>query len=90
MLKTREAGGVNIKTVSPAANAERTALSGEVTRNLDHLEGELTELLINTQKLYGFLPDNVLLDIAKQLRIPPSRVWAVATFYNRFRFEVKK
>ena len=88
MLKMREAGRSKIKTVSPSASAERTALPGETTRNRDYPESELTELLINTQKLYGFLPDDVLLDIAKQLRIPPSRVWSLATFFDMFRFEV--
>jgi bidirectional [NiFe] hydrogenase diaphorase subunit len=49
----------------------------------------LLEVLHTAQELFGFLQDDLLLYIARQLKLPPSRVYGVATFYHFFTFKPK-
>jgi len=44
----------------------------------------LIEVLHKAQELFGFLSTDLLLLIAHRLRLPPSRVFGVATFYHIF------
>ena len=46
----------------------------------------LIEVLHATQQLYGYLSKPLLKTIAHKLRLPPSRVLGVATFYHLFRY----
>src|SRR5690348_17380034 len=47
-------------------------------------QDSLIEVLHKAQELFGFLEDDLLLFISYKLRLPPSRVYAVATFYHFF------
>src|SRR5512138_595953 len=49
----------------------------------------LLEVLHNAQELFGFLSVDVLRHVGRSLRVPPSRVYGVATFYNFFSLEPK-
>lgn len=52
-----------------------------------HFAGDaLIEVLHAAQQIYGFLSPLLLQDIARKLRLPPSRVLGVATFYHLFHF----
>jgi bidirectional [NiFe] hydrogenase diaphorase subunit len=44
----------------------------------------LIEVLHKAQELFGFLDDGLLMFIAQNLKLPPSRVYGVATFYHFF------
>lgn len=44
----------------------------------------LIEVLHAAQELYGYLPKDLLKTVARKLRLPPSRVQGVATFYHFF------
>jgi bidirectional [NiFe] hydrogenase diaphorase subunit len=44
----------------------------------------LIEVLHKAQELFGFLDTDVLRHVARGLRLPPSRVYGVATFYHLF------
>jgi bidirectional [NiFe] hydrogenase diaphorase subunit len=46
----------------------------------------LIEILHAAQQLYGYLSRPVLSKIARTLKLPPSGVLGVATFYHLFRF----
>ncbi|QEH36982.1 NADP-reducing hydrogenase subunit HndA [Aquisphaera giovannonii] len=46
----------------------------------------LIEVLHTAQELFGHLEDDLMLYIAHGLRLPPSRVYGVATFYHFFTF----
>ena len=46
----------------------------------------LIEILHAAQQLYGYLSRPILKKIARSLKLPPSRVLGVATFYHLFRF----
>jgi bidirectional [NiFe] hydrogenase diaphorase subunit len=49
----------------------------------------LIEVLHTAQELFGYLAPDLLLHIARSLRIPPSRVYGVATFYHFFSLDPK-
>jgi bidirectional [NiFe] hydrogenase diaphorase subunit len=49
----------------------------------------LIEVLHTAQELFGHLDPDLLRSIARSLRLPPSRVYGVATFYHFFSLEPK-
>ena len=44
----------------------------------------LIEVLHKAQELFGYLEDDLLLFISYRLKLPPGRVYGVATFYHLF------
>jgi bidirectional [NiFe] hydrogenase diaphorase subunit len=44
----------------------------------------LIEVLHKAQELFGYLSNDLLITIAQSLRLPPSRIYGVATFYHFF------
>ena len=50
----------------------------------------LIEILHTAQQLYGFLSPWLLDRIARGLKLPPSKVLGVATFYHLFRFAPRR
>jgi len=56
-----------------------------------HNSGDaLIEILHTAQQFYGYLSQPILKTIARGLKLPPSRVLGVATFYHLFRFTPSK
>jgi len=53
-------------------------------RRLGYAGHALIETLHTVQESFGYLDTEALSFIAKALRVPPSRVYGVATFYNFF------
>src|SRR5208283_1186700 len=49
----------------------------------------LIEILHTAQNSFGFLPMNVLAFITKELKLPPSRVYSMVTFYHFFSLKSK-
>jgi len=49
-----------------------------------YAQDALIEVLHHAQQLFGYLDDGLLLYIARKLKVPPSRVYGVATFYHFF------
>ncbi len=49
----------------------------------------LLEVLHRAQELFGFMQPDLLMYIARRLKLPPSRVYGVATFYHFFTFKPK-
>jgi len=47
---------------------------------------DLIPILQQVQTEFGYLPEEVTLEIAKFTRVPESRLYAVASFYAQFRF----
>ena len=52
-------------------------------------DGSLIQVLHHAQDVFGFLPKEVQLYIAKKLDIPPSKVYGVVSFYSYFTTEPK-
>ena len=58
-----------------------------LTRILEEFKnkkGALIPILQRTQDIYGYLPKEAIASIAKQTRIPLSRIHGVVTFYAQF------
>lgn len=49
--------------------------------------GDLIPILQKVQKHYGYLPQDVLMEISRLTSIPASRIYGVATFYEQFYLE---
>jgi bidirectional [NiFe] hydrogenase diaphorase subunit len=47
----------------------------------------LIEVLHKAQELFGYLEDDLLLFVSAKLKLPPSRVYGVATFYHFFQLK---
>ena len=47
---------------------------------------ELIPILQQVQREFGYLHEEAMLGIARFVRVPESRVYAIATFYAQFRF----
>lgn len=54
-----------------------------------HRHDTLIEVLHKAQELFGYLDNGLLIFIAQHLRLPPSRVYGVATFYHYFTLKPK-
>lgn len=48
--------------------------------------GALIPVLQVAQEIYGYLPEEVMRYIARDMGIPVAEVYGVATFYSQFRF----
>ena len=53
-------------------------------RRLGYKNHALIETLHSVQESFGYLDTDALTFVAKALRMPPSKVYGVATFYNFF------
>lgn len=51
--------------------------------------GALIPILHEAQNIYGYLPPEVLHEIAKGLNMPEAEVYGVATFYSQFSLQKK-
>ena len=61
----------------------------QLDRILSRYSGERSELipiLQEAQESFGYLPEEVMLRVAKFLRLPESTVYGVGTFYAQFKF----
>ncbi|MBM7854795.1 NADH-quinone oxidoreductase subunit E [Desulfohalotomaculum tongense] len=50
-------------------------------------KGALIPLLQEAQEIYGYLPGEVMQYLSKELKIPFSKVYGVATFYAQFHLQ---
>jgi bidirectional [NiFe] hydrogenase diaphorase subunit len=76
----------NTEAAQPAID-ERVAMLDKSLRRARYAQDQLIELLHVAQDLYGHLSDDVLLHLARELQLPPSMVYGVATFYHLFVFD---
>jgi bidirectional [NiFe] hydrogenase diaphorase subunit len=53
-------------------------------KKLQFRQDALIEVLHKAQELFGYLEDDLLMFISYKLKLPPSRVYGVATFYHFF------
>jgi len=72
----------------PSGDSRFTLLDRAITRS-QHRQDSLIEILHTAQELFGYLSEDVLLYVARSLKLPASQVFGVATFYNFFSLEPK-
>lgn len=77
---------VAVTTATPAAPSRDNRLKMlDATIRRHHQQPDaLLEVLHTAQELFGFLDRDTLRHVGHALRVPPSRVYGVATFYNFF------
>ena len=63
---------------------KRFKLLDAALRRQQYQPESLLEILHEAQGLFGFLPEDVLVYVGRGLKLPLSRVYGVATFYNLF------
>jgi len=73
---------------APARDNREKMLERAMTKH-NYSGFALIEVLHTAQGLYGFLTMPLLNTIARKLKLPPSRVLGVATFYHFFQLEPK-
>jgi bidirectional [NiFe] hydrogenase diaphorase subunit len=66
---------------------ERYKAIDRTVKRFNCRQDALLEVLNTAQETFGYLPEEVLSYVARQLRVPLSRVYGVATFYHMFTFE---
>ncbi|HVG96744.1 MAG TPA: NAD(P)H-dependent oxidoreductase subunit E [Chloroflexota bacterium] len=81
----RTAGGGPGANAPAAAGIDRRArlVEGALRRHQERPDA-LIEVLHAAQNAYGYLTPELLWHVARRLRLPPSKVYGVATFYNVF------
>lgn len=70
-------------TTHPSGDKRYKVLDVTIKRH-QYQQDALIEILHKAQELFGYLEDGLLLYIAHSLKLPPSRVYGVATFYHLF------
>ena len=70
--------------VPPPSDDKRWRVVETAMRRQGFETAALIEALHAAQETFGFLDDAALRYVATSLRVPPSRVFGVATFYNYF------
>jgi len=66
-----------------------TELVEQIIDRYDADTGMLIPMMQDLQAEYGYLPVDRLHDLSRQLEVPLSRLYAVATFYSSFRLAPK-
>lgn len=74
---------------STAVRDNRQKLLERAMSRYQYSGSALIEVLHTAQELFGYLSPELLSTIAHKLRLPPSRVLGVASFYHFFSFAPK-
>jgi NADH-quinone oxidoreductase subunit E len=59
----------------------------EVLKEWREKKGNIIPLLQQTQEIFGFLPQEQMVEIARTTGKSPAQIYGVATFYAQFRFQ---
>lgn len=72
---------------TPSSHDARFEQLEATLKRHQYRQDALIEVLHAAQKLFGFLEPALLHFVAHKLKLPPSRVYGVATFYHLFTLE---
>jgi len=81
--------GASGASVGHPSGDRRFKLLDAALRRQQHQPEALLEILHEAQELFGFLSEDVLTYVGRSLKLPLSRVYGVATFYNLFTLQPK-
>jgi bidirectional [NiFe] hydrogenase diaphorase subunit len=71
-------------TPAPPSDDKRWRIVTATMRRHGFGTDALIETLHSVQEAFGYIDDDALRFVARGLRVPPSRVYGVVTFYNYF------
>lgn len=71
-------------TVAPSSGDKRLRILDATIKRHLYRQDALIEVLHAAQQLFGYLEPGLLTNVARQLKLPPSKVYGVATFYHFF------
>jgi bidirectional [NiFe] hydrogenase diaphorase subunit len=77
------------RAIAPAERDRRYKVLNVTMKRHQYQQDALIEVLHKGQELFGYLEDDLLLYIARCLKLPPSQVYGVATFYHLFSLKPK-
>lgn len=80
-------GVVAAPAESHPSGDERFSVIDKHLKRTRYAQDQLIETLHIAQDVFGYLDDDVLMYVARSLRLPPSMVLGTATFYELFTFE---
>ncbi len=66
---------------------ERYKAIDRTMKSFKYEKDALLEVLNAAQESFGYLSEDLLIYVSRQLNVPMSRVYGVATFYHMFTFE---
>jgi bidirectional [NiFe] hydrogenase diaphorase subunit len=78
---------VSPEAIAPPSDDKRWRIVTTTMRRYGETPGALIETLHSAQQAFGYLDDPALKFIARSLKVPLSKVYGVATFYNLFRLK---
>lgn len=84
--KERKTPGATLQ--HPSGDKRFKILETQMKR-YQYKQDALIEVLHKAQELFGYLDEGLLIYIAHSLKLPPSRVYGVATFYHLFTLKPK-
>jgi bidirectional [NiFe] hydrogenase diaphorase subunit len=70
--------------LAPPSDDKRWRLVDATMRRHGHAPNSLIETLHTVQEAFGYLDMDALRYVSASLRVPPSKVYGVATFYHYF------
>lgn len=65
-------------------NANQFSKLDEILQKYQGAKGSLIPVLQEVQNAYGYLPKDVMENMAEKMDIPISQIYGVATFYSQF------
>jgi NADH-quinone oxidoreductase subunit E len=65
------------------------AIVNKVVQQHGSDQGDLIQILLDIQKSFGWIPQEMLSEISRQLGVPYSQVYQIATFYKAFSLSPK-
>ncbi|MBK9138640.1 MAG: bidirectional hydrogenase complex protein HoxE [Verrucomicrobia bacterium] len=89
MILAKSRNRVSASTPPKAAGDKRYKILETQMKRFQYRQDALIEVLHRAQELFGFLDHDLMRHIAHHLRLPPSRVFGVATFYHFFNLKPK-
>jgi len=84
LTTTSEPSRAAVRPGPDATKDKRFKILEAHIKKFQYRQDALIEVLHKAQELFGYLEDNVMRYVAAQLKLPPSRVYGVATFYHLF------
>lgn len=70
-------------------NANEQKVLDEILSSHDYSQTAVIAIMQDVQKVYRYLPEEMLCYIAKKLHLSEAKVYGVATFYENFSLEPK-